>query len=284
MNIRHTQLARVTVAMKVFKIPTKSTYFGKKPISSLEMFDKIIQHDNSLVTLTGFSIFTPRWTVWNPFAITLLVNFVIIFIVHIYDLYLFRDDAGRFFLLFLSLSAFVQSLAKLYTFIYKMDIILDQKKTVESFLKAFENNTKMNQIYEKWLLIVCHVMVSCMGVFIGIYMIGIFYPVAMYFVFGERILLFGFEIPFLDWNESIFAYLLNCFWQDYMTLLFMLGSTSSVFLCAYPVLMIFGQFEVLKTLINELEELILSNKRGENNGKIKSHLKKIIQMHNEVLK
>ena len=258
------------------------TYFGTSSISNLDIFKKLIEILNTLLSLVGFGIFTPGWTLFNPGASLILGNFCVLLFAHGYDLYLYRGDLERVFFLLMTMTAAFQGFAKLYTYVYKLNSILDQVKKLENYLKNFEN-VKMCKIFEKWLMIVCHAMAAATVIFIAFGTLTTLYPFLGYLIIGERILIFGFEFPFLDWKTSILAYAFNLVWNYLLTVIFIIGTLSSIFLSLFPILMTFGQFQVLKNLLEELEEFIKSNKNGTNDKKIKDQLRIVAGIHNETL-
>ena len=268
--------------MRSFKVPTKLTYFGTESVSNIEMFQKLIEIVNLVLSLVGFGFFTPGWTLYNLTASFMFGNFFLVLFVHGYSLNLYHNDLERVFFLLMTLTGSVQGSAKLYTYVFKLEIILDQMKKLENFLKNFEN-VKMCKIFEVYLLIVCHAMIAATVIFLAFGLATTFYPILGYFIIGERILIFGFEFPFLDWKTSILAYAFNLVWNYLLTVIFIIGTLSSIFLSLFPILMTLGQFKVLETLLKELEEFIKLNKNGKNDKKIKDQLKIVAEKHNEIL-
>ena len=254
--------------MKKLVIPTKLTYFGTDSISNLEMFQKIIKQINFVLSLISFDIFPPGWNMKKPLCLCVLTNFFFGFFLHFYDLYLYRNDLPRFFFFLMSMTGFLKGLIKLYLIGSKTEEMLELARRIESLLKNIEKNSKMNEILEKWMIIVCHMIVTCMIIFTGSDIID-FLSEPRILTFWRKVLFFGFELPFLDWNNSNLAYALNLGWHLWFIFVVATGWSSVVVLSAFIIIMTFGQFEVLRALSEELDKFIKKNKGHPSSFRIK---------------
>lgn len=266
--------------MKV-KIPTKSTYFKDESLSNLEMFRRIVAYVNLLAGRCGCNIFSIDFTFNSLCFYVAFGNVISCFIITFYDFILFREDLVRICFLMLTLGVGVQGLSKLYTFAYYRSNILDLVARTEKFLTNY-NTRSANEIFEKWLLIICHVGLA-ITMLIGLCsFLIVIYPLIFYAFMNERILHFGLELPWIDWT-SILGYMANFIYASSLVYLYVFGFISSCFLSISLLVSSFAQFELVKVLIEELNEIIISNVDGSRNDEIKSYIKCITDMHNELI-
>lgn len=268
--------------MDKLKVPTKFTYFKTNAISNLEMFRKVIQYDNFVASVVGCDIFTKGYTMLSFHCIFCVSNLFILFFLNIFDIFLFADDLSRVFLLLVTLFSGTQIIAGLFTFIVYKEDILDHVARVESYISRF-NTESANKIFEKWVLILCHVMSVNTFVFLSAGFLIIVYPVIYYLILGEKILHFGFEIPFVDWQTSAIGYLLNFAWCAFLVISYAFAAISTTFLGAFPIIMSLGQFELIKHFLKELDNVVRSNDKSERDDEIKKRISTIAEMHNELL-
>jgi hypothetical protein len=109
------------------------------------------------------------------------------------------------------------------------------------------------------------------------------YPIIFYLITGERILHFGIEIPFLDWKNSWFAYGFNFGYQCMTLSLFICASIFSMVLVIIFLSNGLAQFDILKMLLDQLNQLAISDRKGENESKILSVIKLITEMHVQLI-
>lgn len=275
-------MEKIKSIKKIFKVPSKSTYFSSDTISPSQMYTELMQRTMNLAKLVGADIFKPNYKAVNiPFAITLFLC-ISLTIINIYDVYLFRNDIVRCMFCMITLSASFQSFAKMYTFVVLRKNQVDLRDRAEKFFTNI-NNQKSSEIFEKWMMLAAHT-----GAFVAaLYLIcaGLidFYPVIFFAIFRERVLHFGIEIPVLNWKESWFAYGLNFSFQGTGIVMFIFASIVSNFLVICYLTSAFGQFDMLNILISNLNELAINNDRGRNNREIKASIKSLIQMHMELI-
>ena len=99
---------------------------------------------------------------------------------------------------------------------------------------------------------------------------------------NEKILLVGIELPFIKWEDSWFGYGINYFHQLLCMTYFFAGSICS--LCNIICFVTSGlcQFDVLKILLNEINEFAIENKNGSNDDKIGIKIKFLATTHNNL--
>ena len=267
--------------MVKFKVPTKSTYFSSSSCSSLDMFKRIIGRVNFLAKLVGCDIYNPRFTVKNfIFFMTLqiLLGFIAL---NFYSVYIYRKDLVRFCFCLLTLTAGFQGLIKLYTFLYYRSMIVGFVERFEKFLSNFDTDN-CNAIFEKWFMIFCHV-ASCLFASFAfcVFMVYI-YPIIYYIIVGEKILHFGYELPWVDWRTT-HGYILNFIYVGTHLFVFIFATVACLLITIINLIMSLAHFDVLKYLLDELEELMIKNKKGENSKDIKKYIRLIAQMHLELI-
>lgn len=268
---------------KSLTLPSKSFYFSSDSISNLQMFNELLEKSMSFTKIIGANIFADNYQKLNlRFALTFFY-LTFLFIINIYDVYLFRNDLVRDVFCVLTISGEIQSYAKIYIFIFLRDTCVELKKSGEKLHKSV-NSIKDREIFELWMMRTAHLG----GIIIFMYIICCFvlinYPIIFYLLFGERILHFGIEIPMLDWKNSWIAYSINFLYQSTGFIIFTLASIPSIMIFVTFIMTSFAYFEVLSDLIKELDECVIDNEDGKNSQNIKEKLKSIVEMHLELNK
>lgn len=157
---------------------------------------------------------------------------------------------------------------------------LDLISRIEKFVTNFDT-AKNNAIFEKWIITCCHISgLIIIGICAGCLLVLI-YLLIYYAIVGEKILHYGFELPFVDWYKWL-GYSLNLLYVTILVYTYSLAIIASVIVISFYLIMSFGRFELLKFLLEQLDELIVGNKNGENDDKIKDSIRKIAQMHHEL--
>lgn len=246
------------------------------------MFKRIVKFDNWVGGLLGMDIFSENYSVNNFTFWTEIANLIILIVLNFYDLYLFRKNPARILFILVTLFASGQAIIKLYTFIVFLNNIRDHVARAEKYITNFNTKTS-NEIFEKWLMIICHSFLLTIILFFSVNLIVSIYPIIFYFIFGEKVLHFGFELPIIDWRTSSIAYLINFAWCCYAVTQFCIAGVSAVFLSTFPIILSFGQFELIVSFLQDLDELIRTNINGEKNQEIKKQVHQIVEMHNELL-
>lgn len=241
-----------------------------------------MQSDNWIGGLLGADIFSQGYSINNFKFWFEMSHFIFFIFLNLYDLYLFRNEAARVFFILVSLYAAGQETIKLLPYIFYLVHILDHVAQAEKYITSF-NTKASNDIFEKWLMIICHSFGFTIIVFAFVAILISTYPVIFYFFFGEKVLHFGFELPFIDCRASSIAYFINFAWCCYLVILYCTAAVSAVFLSTFSIVLSFEQFKLMDSFLQDLDELIQSNGKNQHDEAISLLIKKIVDMHNELL-
>jgi hypothetical protein len=267
--------------MVKLKIPTKETYFGSEPLSLLEMFKNMVEKVNWVGKLIGCNIysknFSPRTIPFFLLNLTLFGYMALNF----YSLYLYRYNLERFFFCLVTLAATMLGPPMIYTFVIHRSEHLDLVARNEKFLSNF-NTEASNQIFEKWIVITCHVSALLFVTVLFCSLMIFIYPIIYYLIVGEKVLHFGTELPLVDWTTPL-GYFLNFAYVATLVHTYCCAINATLIFTIFYIVVSFGQFELLTHLLENLDELILKNKKGEHNAEIKEQIRLIAQMHVELL-
>jgi hypothetical protein len=275
-----TNLNSRKITMKL-KIPTKSTYFSSNSLSTVDMLRKIIQYLNFVGSYLGCDIFSPDYSPITIRFVLCMVHMNGYFFVIFYNFYMFGDDLARVCFCMVSFAAVIQGGIKFYTFIFHRKNILNLFDRLEKFLTNF-NNKRTNEIFEKWLMITSHIVLFATVLFLFTTVLIFVYPIIVYLIIGEPILHFGFELPWIDWKTSLSGYTLNFIYGGMSLCCFLIGLITTVSLIVSFIVIPFGQFELLKVLLEDLNEVAVNNETGELNFAFKSLIATITEMHCEL--
>ena len=267
--------------MKI-KIPTKSTYFKTEAISTVDMFNAAVSVPRFAGFLLGCDIFDENFSTKRPLFIFSFGNLTFFLLLHFYDLFLYRNDILRCCFLLVTIGVWGQGMIKLYTFVYYRPKMVELKDRALTFLMNF-NTKESKNIFEFWILIICHVELIAVILFPFCSFMAFIYPAIFYIFKSEWILHFGFELPMLDWENNAFGYLANWIYVGYLTFLFASATIASSSVSACYVFISFGQFDILKMLLDELDDLVIRNEKGANDVAIKKYITLITQQHYELI-
>jgi len=264
------------------KIPTKSTYFSSDAITHQQMTDKIFEYAMQWGRLIGVNIFDKDFVKANKKITLLEIALILTFIINVYDIFLFRSELVRCAFCILSLSAELQGFGMMSTFILSYKNILNLRKQSEKFHEHF-SSLKTSKIFEENFMVVAHATAVLTFLGIGTFISMSVYPIIYFLIFDERILHFGVELPFIDWKFSWIGYGLNFVHQA--GLLFVFVTFSFISLCIIISLMASGicQFDVLEILLEELNDLIITNEDGSKNDEIRHRIRFLVATHTNLV-
>ena len=268
--------------MVAFKLPTKFDYFKTDAISNLEILKKCLNLPNFFAKMLGVDILSPGFTFFSAPFVFIIFNFLLGIVVHIYDLYLYREDVSQIFFILGTGSGVIKAIVRINVFTSYRANIYDHLARAESFLTNSITEAA-DRIFAKWMLMLCH-MSALVAALVFIFCVAVMaYPIIVYFVTGTRVLHFGFELPFIDWQNSLIGYSLNFIWCCYL----IYAQVMLIFLCVllftFPIIVNLGQFEVIQSLLEELDELIKGNQNNCNDKRIKKYIAIITETHNDLL-
>lgn len=262
-----------------FKIPTKEQYFGATPLTVLEMVKKLSENINRLGKLIGCDALSPNFTICNIPFFLMISTFLGFVALNVYGLHIYRSDLDKLLFSLVTFFSVLQGVPLLYYFIYKREKNLELVARVEKFI--INSNTECEAIFEKWIVICCHVCsVAVVGISSGTLLVYI-YPLIYYVFVGEKVLHYGFELPMVDWHTWP-GYSLNFIYVATLLYVYSSAIIASVTAICYYLILAFGQFEILKHLLEELDKLAIDNEDGEKNEEIKSAIREIAQRHQEL--
>jgi len=260
------------------KIPTKSTYFSSNVITHLQMADEIFEFAMKWVRLFGANIFDKGYETRNIKVISTFALAIFTIIINIYDIFLFQEDMVRCVFCLLIFSALIQALAKLQTFVWMSDKMINLRQQTEKFHENF-SSLKLSKIFEEKFMVAAHVSAGLTVLYICTFILLAIYPFIFYLIMNEKISLFGIEIPFINLKDSWIGFGINFAHQILCAFIFFCGSIGS--LCTIICFITSGicQFDVLKILLDELNELIIQNKNGSKDDEICNKIKFLMKIH-----
>lgn len=265
-----------------FKIPTKATYFSSDVITHLQMMDEILEFSLIWARTIGAGIFDPNYKILNKKLVFSVSLMVLTYIINIYDIFLFQDDMVRCVFCLLVFSCLVQAFAKLYTFIWTHENIINLKEQSKNFNENF-SSLKTSKIFEEKFMIAAHVIAVLTILYICTFILLAIYPFIFYFIMNKKILLCGMELPFINWEDSWIGFGINFTHQILCLFIFFCGSIFCLCVIICFITSAVCQFDVLSILLSELNELILQNEDKSKNTKICSNIKFLAKTHAQVV-
>ena len=142
---------------------------------------------------------------------------------------------------------------------------------------------KIKNALENSVVNACIVELILNPLYIGCAILVFINPAVYYMIIGEKVLHFGFILPFIDEHSSI-GYSLN-FCYHTLQIFIVFNATTATNL--YYILLInsaFGQHDALKILLQELDLLSKQNDDRCNDQLIKQYIKEISSIHMELIK
>ncbi|CAO1360022.1 unnamed protein product [Diamesa hyperborea] len=265
--------------MFLIKTARKEKYF-KNNESSVKMFQKTIETVNYCGGLIGCNIHTPNYTVHCVLFYILLLDLVTYLSVNFYSVYIFRNDFVSSTFCVVTLGMGFQGAIKLYTFIFHRSDMLKICSKIENIHKS-ATNTKIKNVLEQNVIYTCMAGSFLIPLYTMSGILMFIYPIAYYALYGEIILHFGFLLPFIDW-KSYLGYILNFMHQTLQICIVMSAWLFTNWQYVIFITNAFGQYDSLKILLNDLNDLAKTNNDGCNDKKIKDLIKDIAEMHIEL--
>ncbi|CAO1305632.1 unnamed protein product [Diamesa serratosioi] len=268
--------------MFTFKKPSKSFFFKANERAD-EMYTKSLESSvRRYSRIIGCDIFDEAFTSNKPIFYLLFMDMISFFTISFYNIYLFRDDFIRSTFCVLTLGMGFQGAIKLYTFVFHRSDLIKVNEIVVQFQQSAKS-PKIKDALELSVVNSCTagLVLTPMYITSGILMFS--YPIVYYLFFGEKILHFGFIIPGID-EESYFGYSLNFVYDSLQIFLIINATIASNIGFIMFINCTFGQYDVLKVLLQELDTLSIHNDKGCNDHLIKQYIKKISSIHVELIK
>lgn len=258
-------------------IPKKTFYFKSQNYNSLEMFREMLLFLNSFAKILGCNTFTPGYSPINPVFIIIMTFMFSLIAEHFYCIYIYRDDSYKMIFCILSVPTIIQAAVKIYSFIINRDKLYIIFSHVDTFHQTFYEATT-RKVMEECIMNSCHLclVLSILMITGGVLVLS--YPVLFYVIFGERVLHFGFHLIFIDFTKPL-GYALNIFNNFFAVSTFIIGTILTCIDISMCVLNAFGQVNVLKIYLKELDELAKA-KDEKKEVEIKEKIAQIIDLHN----
>ena len=132
-------------------------------------------------------------------------------------------------------------------------------------------------------MIAAHVIATLTFFFISNAILISIYPIIFYFIFNERILHFGIELPLIDWKCSWIGYGVN-----FTHVVVCLAAFTCLSIYILTIIICFMtsaivQFDFLDILLHELNDLAITNEDGRNNEEICKKIKLLTQTHEKLV-
>ncbi|CRK98951.1 CLUMA_CG012053, isoform A [Clunio marinus] len=248
--------------------------------STLDLFRKTVKTANIALWASGANIFKENHT-FLTLQLFCTVSYIIATMAIIfYNLYLFHDDFIRCCFMLTIFFIAIQGFTKVYTlFRYKIGILAMVARCETIMMKY--NYPKVNEIFEKWMLITWYLFVLLAVTFCTAGVLAAIYPIIVYLITGTKFLHFGYQLPWLQWDGR-YGYLCNFVFCCIATFLYALPLSATVCIYLLFVLIVLAQYDMLEVFIEELDESIVSNDNGRNAKLIKSQIKRIAENYIEI--
>ena len=268
----------------MFKVrkPTKCFFF-KAHEKADEMFGKSLEKTvTPFFQCIGWDIFSTKFTVYSLFFCAVIFDMITYLIISIYNIYLFREDFIRSTFCVVTLGMGFQGSIKLYTFVFRRPDMLQLYDLIVLFQQSV-HSCKIHNALENSVINSC----TAALILIPTYMVCAFmvfiYPLVYYIIYDEKILHFGFILPFID-EHSQFGYALNFFHHSLQIFLVVNVLVASNILFILFINGAFGQYDALTILLQELDTIASQNDNGCNDQLIKQYIKEIARIHVDLMR
>lgn len=245
------------------------------------MFKDLKRKLNGASYFLGCEIYSPDYTIKNIRFFICFGILLIIYAIHIYNMILFHHDLVRFIFCSTTFCVSLQALGKMYTWMFYRPVILDLVVRAENYITTFKCQ-ESTRIFEKWMMMIGHIGCLIIVLFSSGCFIALIYPLIVYLFTSEWILHFGFELPGIDWT-TLSGYIANVMFSGLTIFLFLLASTTTIFGTVWLIVVSFGQFEILKMLLDDLDKMIHANNKGKNDDAINKAIGVIVNVHNDLI-
>ncbi|XP_058463385.1 odorant receptor 67d-like [Malaya genurostris] len=242
-----------------------------------EFAAELIAIPTTVAKLHGSHIFSSGFTAINRYMVVSSCYMMLFSFMTFITAYEMRNDSEGLIFALVTFGTGIQCLGKLCTFLYfRKNLYWMHSYTLDLYKEECNPRTKTMLMNRVFLLSVILKTMLVSYVFTSAVMIGV--PVFYSWKFGEKILPFGFYVPYVN-HDTWSGYLLN-----YVVHII---ATSYAFSASYGgdgvcIILLMSSFIQIDLLIASLKEV---NQQLEANGKdVGELLKKIIQRHQEHLK
>jgi hypothetical protein len=268
--------------LKSFKLPTKSDYFSSDAISPTQMCEELIEIIMKFCRPIGCNIFDNDYTVYNVPLFKLL--FVILFVLTLafFNAVKFvENEPVRSLICLIAFTIIFQALPKVNSFVVLRKSVQELKNRALAVFKKF-NTQKVNDICETRMMQVAHFGTVFVGLISVCCFILAMYPL-LFRIFGIDAVVLELEIPFIEWKDSWIGFSVHLLMGLYLSFLFFIGATASNLMVVGFLVVAIIQYDIMKMLLKELSEGIESQGEDDNANRNKEMIKRIVEMHVELL-
>ncbi|XP_039432321.1 putative odorant receptor 83c [Culex pipiens pallens] len=242
-----------------------------------EFYDSLIVIPNRIAKIIGLDVFSENYKVltWNWFSLIMMIS--VYFYCTAITAYEVRFDTGDLIYCLVEGGIGIQGLAKIYTYlVYRKELVWIHQYTKQLYREACNAETKSMLMDNIFLLKVAIIVMLMCYAFTSISLITA--PMLFSIMTGEKILPFGFYIPYLDRTEW-FGYLINYAVHLYDTIYVSAEDMAADTIYMITMLSAFTQIDLLMMSLKETSQIL--DKDDEN---LQAHLNSVIKRHEEHLK
>lgn len=263
------------------KLPSKSFYFNSEDLSISEIFHKSVQRHNFFSRSIGCNVLSEGYSPFNPVFAVMLIDLISYLMISFQNIYAFRDDFDRLIFCTVTLPMGFQCCAKAYAYVYRWK---DVRKIIGMGEKCFKVlSQKYSDKLQFWILVWNHIALF-MGALLFVFAVLIFsYPIIYYFIFGEKILHFGFILPGTD-TDSLLWYTLNFLHHTFQIYAVPCVILFSEYFTTMFLFVAFTKYDLLELLIGDLNALIEDVTEDKRLNKIKICFADITDRHVELIR
>jgi hypothetical protein len=249
-------------------------------VNPLDVYRQKLKQFGYCIALAGCNIFASGHSIINVVFLLTALNVITYIPINVYSLCILWGDLVDVTFCLATLGCGFQAIAKIYTLLLHKETFIELTRYTE---KLFDHKTrpkKITNVLITWVVQMKFIAQVLAITFLSCLMLILISPLLVFLATGEKELMFGFQLPFID-PKSALGYPLNMAHHLVQLFLVVIGFLGTDGVYILFMLSGFCQLDVLKALLSDLNQLSVNNDEGENNEQIKESLNKIIQLHNE---
>lgn len=265
------------IIMAFIKKLNRYKIFHNSHTNPSEFYDSLIVIPNMIAKIIGLDVFSENYKVlsWNLFSLIMMIS--VYFYSTVITALEVRSDTGDLIYCLVEGGIGIQGVAKIYTYlVYRKELVWIHQYTKQLYAEACNSKTKnmlMDSIFQLKVAII--VMLMCYTFTSTSLIIA---PMLFSIMTGEKILPFGFYIPYLDHTEW-FGYLVNYSVHIYDTIYVSAEDMAADTIYMITLFSAFTQIDLLIISLKEITKMI-----DDNDVDLEIHLTSVINRHREHLK
>ncbi|XP_001869386.2 putative odorant receptor 83c [Culex quinquefasciatus] len=226
---------------------------NRRKLAAAAEFDRILDVQSWILRRLGCDVFDLNYR-FSPatWVIVFLASFYMV--ISAYDLYRFRNDVFNFAFSLVTLSYGVIGCTRIVLFLRNSrtyaQIVVEARRTYEQV-----SNEREQEVQERYTRMLKRCVTFYSISFIGGCIMGGFFPLAVYWWTGLKVLPFGVILPFTD-PDTIEGYQLNYLYQVSCIVWTPPGLTATQNVYFALVFNLCIQYDVLKLKLEDLDKLI----------------------------